>query len=61
MELPATILLPYPRRKGRGRCSAAALTVAVTDPIGTPNELKYASSAEASTSDRILGVAAHNE
>ncbi len=59
-EFPATILLPDPRRKGRGRRSAAALTMAVTDPIGTPNELKYASSAEASTSDSMLYLAAHD-
>src|SRR5271165_1020261 len=39
-ELPATILLPDPRRKGRGRCSAAALTMAVTNPIGFSDELK---------------------
>ncbi len=39
-ELPATILLSDPRGKGRGRCSAAALTVAVTNPIGLPDELK---------------------
>src|SRR5277367_5206328 len=35
-ELPATILLTDPRRKGRGRCSAAALTMAVANPIGLP-------------------------
>src|SRR5271170_7962726 len=39
IELPATILLPDPRRKGRGRRSAAALTMAVTNPIGSPGEL----------------------
>jgi hypothetical protein len=39
-ELPATILLPDPSRKGRGRCSAAALTMAVTNPIGFSDELK---------------------
>jgi len=39
-ELPATVFLPDPRRKRRGRCSTAALTMAVTDPIGFSYELK---------------------
>jgi hypothetical protein len=60
MKLPGTILLSDPRRERRGRCSTAALTMAVTDPVGTPNELKYASSAEASTSDGMLYLAAHD-
>jgi hypothetical protein len=38
---PATILSPYPRRKRRGRCSATALTMAVTNPISLPGKLKY--------------------
>ena len=50
-KLPADILVSDPRRERRGGCSAATLTVAVTDPIGISCELKSASAAEASPSD----------
>jgi hypothetical protein len=59
-KLPIAILLPDPRRERRGRCSAAALTMAVTDPVGTSNELEYASSAQTSTSHIRLYLAAHD-
>ena len=53
-KLPAAILLPDPRGEGRRGCAPAALTVAVTDPIGTPRELKQTSAAKASPSDGLL-------
>jgi len=59
-KLPATILLPDPRRERRGGCSAATLTVAVTNPIGISHELKSASAAEASPADGIHRFVAHN-
>jgi hypothetical protein len=59
-KLPIAILLPDPRRERRGRCSATTLTMAVTDPIRMPDELKYARSAQASTSDNMLNLAAHD-
>jgi hypothetical protein len=59
-ELPVTILLPDPRSKGRGRCSAAAFTMAVTNPIGFSDELKLALTTKASPSEGGLHLSAHD-
>ena len=60
-ELPATILLSDPRRKGRGRCPAAALTMAVANPIGFSDELESAGTAKASPSEGLLIVVHDHE
>jgi hypothetical protein len=57
-KLPTAILLPNPRRERRSGCTAAAVAMAVANPIWTAGELEYASSAQASASKDLWVVGA---